>query len=36
METENLSLLIWLSVSDGQKIDSSKDVSFIVIQHDKG
>ena len=25
MESENLSLLIELSVSDGQKIDSSKD-----------
>ena len=24
MESENLSLLIWLSVSDGQKTDSSK------------
>ena len=29
MESENLSLLIRLSVSDGQKTDSSKDVSFI-------
>ena len=33
MESENLRLLIWLSVSDGQKTDSSKDVSFIGI-HD--
>ena len=31
MESENLSLLIWLSVSDGQKTDSSKVVSFIGI-----
>ena len=31
MESENLSLLISLSVSDGQKTDSSKDVSFIGI-----
>ena len=31
MESENLSLLIWLSVSDDQKTDSSKDVSVIVI-----
>ena len=31
MESENLSLLIRLSVSDGQKIDSSKDVSGIDI-----
>ena len=29
MESENLSSLIRLSVSDGQKTDSSKDVSFI-------
>ena len=28
-ELENLSLLIWLSVSDSQTTDSSKDVSFI-------
>ena len=28
-ESENLSSLIRLSVSDGQKTDSSKDVSFI-------
>ena len=31
MESENLSLLIRLSESDGQKTDSSKDVSFIGI-----
>ena len=31
MESENLSSLIWLSVSDGQKTDSPKDVSFIGI-----
>ena len=31
MESENLSLLIRLSVSDSQKTDSSKDVSFIGI-----
>ena len=31
MESENFSLLIRLSVSDGQKTDSSKDVSFIGI-----
>ena len=30
MESENLSLLIWLSLSDGQKTESSKDVSFII------
>ena len=30
MESENLSSLIWLSVSDGQKTNSSKDVSFIA------
>ena len=30
-ESENLSSLIQLSVSDGQKTDSSKDVSFISI-----
>ena len=30
-ESENLSWLIWLSVSDGQKTDSSKVVSFIGI-----
>ena len=30
-ESENLSLLIWLSVSYSQKTDSSKDVSFIGI-----
>ena len=29
MESENLSLLIPLSVSDGQKTDISKDVSFM-------
>ena len=29
MESENLSSLIWLSASDGQKTDSSKVVSFI-------
>ena len=28
-ESENLSSLIWLSVSDSQITDSSKDVSFI-------
>ena len=28
-ESENLSSLIWLSVSDGQKTDSSRDVFFI-------
>ena len=31
MESENLSSMIQLSVSDGQKTDSSKDVSFIGI-----
>ena len=31
MESGNLSSLIKLSVSDGQKSDSSKDVSFIGI-----
>ena len=31
MESEKLSSLIRLSVSDGQKRDSSKDVSFIGI-----
>ena len=31
MDSENLSSLIWLSVSDGQKTDSSKAVSFIGI-----
>ena len=31
MDSENLSSLIWLSVSDGQKTDSSKVVSFIGI-----
>ena len=31
VESENLSSLIRLSVSDGQKTDSSKDVSFIGI-----
>ena len=31
MESENLSLLIQLSVSNGQKTDSSKDVSFMGI-----
>ena len=31
MESENLSSLIGLSVSDGQKTDCSKDVSFIGI-----
>ena len=31
MESENLSLLIWLCISDGQKTDSSKVVSFIGI-----
>ena len=31
MDSENLSLLIQLSVSDGQKTDSSKVVSFIGI-----
>ena len=31
MEPENLSSLIQLSVSDSQKRDSSKDVSFIGI-----
>ena len=31
MESENLSSLIWLSVSDVQKTDSSKDVSFLGI-----
>ena len=30
-ESENLSSLIWPTVSDGQKTDSSKDVSFIGI-----
>ena len=30
-ETENLSWLIWLTVSDSQKTDCSKDVSFIGI-----
>ena len=33
MESENLSSLMRLSVSDGQITDSSKDVSFIVISH---
>ena len=32
MESENLSSLIRLSVSDGQKTDSSKNVSFIGIK----
>ena len=27
MESENLSLVIWLSVSDGQKTDFSKELS---------
>ena len=31
MESKNLSSLIWLSVSDGQKTNSSNDVSFIGI-----
>ena len=31
MESENLSLLIRLSVSNGQQTDSSKDVTFISI-----
>ena len=31
MKSENLSSLIRLSVSDGPKTDSSKDVSFIGI-----
>ena len=31
MDSENLSSLIWLSVSDGQKTASSKVVSFIGI-----
>ena len=31
MDSENLSSLIQLSVSDGQKTDSSKDVSCIGI-----
>ena len=31
MESENLSSLIRFSVSDSQKIDGSKDVSFIGI-----
>ena len=31
MDSESLSLLIRISVSDGQKIDSSKVVSFIGI-----
>ena len=30
-ESANLSLLIWLSVSDGQKTDSSKILPFIGI-----
>ena len=30
-ESENLSSLTWFSVSDSQKIDNSKDVSFIGI-----
>ena len=30
-KSENLSSLIWFSVSDSQKTDSSKDVSFIGI-----
>ena len=30
-ESEKLSSLIWLSVSDSQKTDSSKDVSFVGI-----
>ena len=33
MESENFSSLIRLSVSDGQKTDSSKDVSFIGIYY---
>ena len=32
MDSENLSSLIRLSVSDGQKTDSSKDVSFIAFK----
>ena len=32
MESENLSSLIWLSVSDGQKTDRSNDVSCIDIK----
>ena len=28
MESENLTLLIWLTVSDSEKTDSSKDVSI--------
>ena len=35
MDSEYLSLLIRLSVSDGQKTDSSKVVSFIGIYNDK-
>ena len=31
MDSDNLSALIWLSVSDGRKTDSLKDVSFIGI-----
>ena len=31
MDSENLSSLIWLSVSDDQKTDSSDVVSFIGI-----
>ena len=31
MDWENFSTLIWLSVSDGQKTDSSKVVSFAGI-----
>ena len=34
MDSENLSSLIWLSVSDGQKTDSSKVVS--VLRHKAG
>ena len=30
-ETENLSSLVWFSVSESQKTDSSKDVSLIGI-----
>ena len=36
MESENLSLLIGLSVSDDQKTDSSKVVSFIGTVYDTG
>ena len=31
MESENQSSLLWLSVSDGDKTDSSKGVSFMGI-----